>query len=355
MTWTTAAEVEQALEDAIAAMFTQVNAEGQLARGDRLYALTPSYVGGCTKQAAYRAAGTPPSDPELAVSGEHRAALLGTWIHEGFLPALAAVLAKLGGPGPRVEHEITVRCNGLTLTGSTDLWDEWLRLLLDLKTLFIGGVENLVRTGNRPRFRHRLQVGTYALGRQQMSAIDGSPVPEWVAWPYMERTLGKTRVYAEPWTRDYALTVWGRLEEIIDAASDPDTARREARGPGLAAECDGCPWLRRCWGEDAVPEQPGVQAVLARDAAEVEAWCRLWLEQSRQLSELKSARELSEAVITGGGRRPGAYGRAEWWRRNGGEVLDQAAAVQLLSDLGIRVPKKSRKGPLHVTVRSSDS
>lgn len=356
MTWAEGAEVEEALQDAIAAMFATLNRESQLARGDRLYALTPSYVGGCTRQAAHRAAGTEPSDPELAVDGEHRAARMGIWIHSGALPALAAELARIGGGGaPEVEYAVRVLCGGLVLEGSADLWWEQAGLLLDLKTLFISGVENLVRRGDKPRWRHRVQVGTYALGRQQMAAADGGQRPRWVAWPYMERTSGRTRVYVEAWTREFAIEVFTRLEEIQAAAADPDAVRPEADGPGLSAECDGCSWLRRCWGPGAVPGKAGAQASLARTSAAVQRFGEEWLEASRQMREAKTRRDFAGAVIGGGDRKPGVYGDIEWCWQGGGKIPDLDAARQLLADLGFQMPTKEKRPHLAVRRKISDS
>jgi hypothetical protein len=278
-------------------------------------------------------AGTPASD--VPPPEEARQANLGTLEHDGLLPQLAALL-----PGALVEHPVELHAAGLRIPGRLDLWAPG--LLLDLKTV---GEHRLsgVRRAGAAYPEHVVQTRGYALAQHQA----GMPV-RWVASLYLDRADGGEEPMVERFTPAAAVSVIERAEEIVAAAADPDEARRDGRGPGLSFACDGCPWLRRCWGEDARPGVVGAQRILARTDPEVEAALALYVEARERESAAKRDKEFAAAIVDG--KRWGAYGPYQlgWGRPK--EILDQETVRSDYATRGEQVPMMETSPPLIVKV-----
>ncbi|MBO0820045.1 MAG: hypothetical protein J2P26_04260, partial [Nocardiopsaceae bacterium] len=246
------------LDDTFARAHARHQAERAAARDDP-YELSPSTLGGCIRQAAYRLAGTPPTNPEPAVprpGAVSRAALIGTWIHAGMLPVLAESLDAAGLGPATVETPVTTVFGGYTLTGHADLVTP--ELVIDLKTVReykLGRIDrrsDSQRQDGRPDGPvvwpgARWQAGCYALGVHQARIRAGQMPPRWIAWPYLDRSTGEDRICVEPWTPAFGLEVIERFRTLAAHAADPDTAPRNRRGPGLDLDCDACPWRDRAW------------------------------------------------------------------------------------------------------------
>jgi PD-(D/E)XK nuclease superfamily protein len=324
---TEAGELADTLGAAVGAAFCEASA----ARARPAHQLGLSSLGGCRRRAAYALAGTPVSDHPPPREG--RAANLGTWQHEGLLPQLAQVLDGEAC----VEREVVLRAAGLELTGHIDL--DWGPVAIDLKTV---GEHRLAWAADGPFPEHRVQVAGYALAKRQM----GLP-SRWCAWVYMDRASGTVRPHVEEFTTALGLRVVDRVEELARLAAQPDTAPRDERGPGLAYSCDECPWLRRCWGEDATPGEVGVQGqLLGRDAQAVAAALEEYVTARNTISDAKAVQEFARAVFEGS--TPGVYGRWRWSTARAGQETDAAAAAQLLRDNGLGVPVRARAGALSV-------
>lgn len=291
-----------------------------------------SAVGRCRRRNAYALAGTEISDEVLP--GESRAANLGRWEHEGLLPALAKVLP---GEQAEIERTVTLKAAGRRLDGHIDVL--WGPLVADLKTV---GEYRLGRAQDGPFVDHRLQVGAYALAARQ----EGLPV-RWLAWIYLDRASGNERLHVEPFTNKLGLAVVDRITEINGHTSDPDGAPRDGRGPGLDLGCDSCPWLRRCWGDDAAPGETGAQAtLLGRDGEAVMHALAVYADTRNKIKELRDDQEFARAIFTGS--TPGTYGKWRWYQSRDGEELDVSAAVKRLEELGEKLPMRRRAGALQV-------
>lgn len=317
----TAVEVAARLRDAVAGAFAAFTADAQSQRED-LYALTMSGLGGCTRQAAYRLARTPPSE-ELRF-GEMREANIGTMIHLGLLPHLAA---QLGGAE---EVPVVFSTHELVIKGRTDLYVEPLRTVADLKTV---GLSKFGTVGNTVNRAHRLQVGGYASAIVQ----SGQPV-DWIAWIYLDRSGGGDKIIVERFDETLIATVDARLDELTTFAQSPDAAPRDERGPGLSVVCDGCPWLRECWGADAEPGVVGAQRILVHDDEGVEEALRLYDDARARAREADEDKEFARAMFSAS--QPGSYGEWELRWSNPGETDDKDAAVKLLQEAGIPVPQR---------------
>lgn len=284
------------------------------------HGLSMSMLGGCTRRAAYALAGTPttdvpPPDPAWA-------ATLGTWIDEHLLPRLAAY------HGGEHHQKVVLRAGGLEIPGELDLcYDD---VVSDLKTVLEQRLYGVRRYGVYAN--HRIQVIGYAVARAQA----GHTV-RWVTWLYLDRDNGDHEVVTEALTNAAMMEVFARVTEIRAAAQDPDQARRDGRGPGLSRMCDGCPWLRQCWGEDAQPDTIGGQRSLAQGGAPAVAGLLEKLtDASRRRAAADGEYEFYRAAIDG--LDPAEYG--PWtltWGRPGSRV-NAAAAAARLEALGEPVP-----------------
>lgn len=317
----TASQLREVASAAVAQAFVAYTTEAQQARED-LYALTMSGLGNCTRQAAYRLARTPPSEPLRFA--QMREANIGTMMHLGLLPRLAALL------GGQEEIDVVLRVGDLTIKGRTDLYSAALKALLDLKTVGQYKFTALPDVANRA---HRLQVAGYALAAVQ----DGKAV-RFIAWIYVDRSSGAEYVVVEEWTDELVELVEQRCAELVVFAEEPDAAPRDERGPGLSVICDGCPWLRACWGEDAEPGVVGAQRILAYDHDGVAQALALYDKARAAESAAKADKEFARSMFAG--YDTGRYGDFEFGWTSESEVEDKDAAVELLAAAGIPIPKK---------------
>jgi hypothetical protein len=323
------------MEDMTVAAFVDENSRRQADR-DRT-ALTMSGLGGCTRANAYAIAGTPAS--EEARPEEARAALLGSGAHDWFLPALARVIAAKIGAQVDVEQRVTLRAGGLVIPGSLDLaFDD---VVVDLKTVGERKLHGVRRRGE-PYDEHFLQVFGYALARHQA----GHTI-RWVVFLYMDRTTGDVHPVVVPFTNDALLAVVDRATNLRRLAHDPDSAPRDAHGPGKSIACDRCPWLRRCWGPDATPGRTGAQVVAAGDWEGLSYVLQLYADAAALATGAEADKDFAKLAIAA--TRAGTYGDYKITRSRDGEMDDVDAMKDILAAHGIPVPKKRRAGATRVT------
>lgn len=325
----TAEEVAARLKAATAKAFAAESA----GRQRDPHRLGLSHLGGCTRKAVYALSRTPVTDTPPPREG--RAANLGTWEHEGLLPRLAQQL-----PGARVERKVTLRVAGLEIRGSIDLDSlQSLLTVVDLKTVGEHKLHNIRRTSTP--FRHNLiQLVAYALALLQ----EGNP-PRYIAFLYMDRASGDEEVIVLPFTNELALMVIDRVTELRRwAEEDPDAAPREERGPGLSFACDECHWLKRCWGDEAVPGRTGPQSVRT-DPEVIEALADY--DDARARAN-KAEKDKEWAVARLEKVRYGTYGPWRYGRDRDGESVDLKRAVERLKALGQPVPMKGKRGSIRI-------
>lgn len=327
------------LQDVIAETFTAENSRRQEDRDPT--ALTMSGLGGCTRRNAYALARTPPSDVHPAEQA--RQALLGSAHHDWLLPAMARVItARLGVPVD-VEKRVVLSAAGVDIVGHLDF--AYARIVGDLKTAReyrLAGVRRRDARGEGAYTEHHVQVGGYALAELQA----GRPV-ELIAFLYMDRSTGEVYPLVERFDNGYALAVIDRVETIYRFADcDPDTAPREARGPGLSPACDRCPWLRRCWGPDAVPGETGPQTQLADDPAGLEQILELAYTAAGVAGAARSDRDFAKLVLSR--TSDGVHGPYRLTRSKDTSEVDVAAMQDILVARGIDIPRKPRAGAMRV-------
>lgn len=343
MTTTTAAagpateqEVATRLRAATVGAFQDASAERQRDP----YHVGISALGRCTRANAYALSRTPVSDEPPPEEG--RAANLGTWEHEGLLPRIAR---RLGDA--QTEVPVVLRAAGLQLEGHIDL--DWSPAgPVDLKTVGEHRLAGVRRTGIAYA-DHRVQIGGYALARLQA----GRRTP-FLAWHYLDRATGDEQVLVSRFTNADALAVIDRVQTLVNFAEEPDTAPRDERGPGLSFACDACPWLRRCWGEEAEPGVTGAQSILVRnDADVVEALLAYDTARAQETAAAKVKKDMEARLER---TRFSTYGPVpdrpelgiKYTRGKSYDATDGKAAAARLRELGETVPTSRRRGQLQI-------
>jgi hypothetical protein len=332
------ADVRARVEARVGAAFRTQNTRRQAHRD--VHTLTMSGLGGCLRWAAYTMAGIPRSEPWTPE--EAREAMLGTIIHEFLLPSMAELV-----PGALVELPVVLAAAGLRITGTLDwIWvdpDTGDAEVGDLKTVREWKLNGVVRYGAFEE--NRLQVFGYALAAAQA----GYRV-RWLWWLYLDRSTGQVYVVVEEFTAEKAYAVVQRLTAIKhSAAGNPDAAPREARGPGFSPVCDRCPWLRRCWGDDARPGQRGPQKQLAATTAGIVAAVRGLFMASGASSNAEQDKDFFKFVLKD--VPDGPYGDFVLKRRRSGKTLDQAESKARMEAAGIDVPEREKEKSMHVSAR----
>lgn len=323
------AEVTDAAVQRLDAAYSGALKAMSAARARPASALSLSGLGRCTRRAAYALAGTPPSDQHPV--REQRAANLGTILHDTMVPALAAQL------GATFELPVLLKAAGLVLPGRYDVYDLDHADLIDLKSVGEHRLSTVRRFGV---FReHRVQGMAYALALYQA----GLPVRT-VTFLYVDRARGDHETISLAFTRANALKVLDRVAELKFASANPDEAvrdpdgRRKRIGPGWSFECDDCPFLRRCWGPDAVPGKRDIAAHRPVNDAEVEAACAALVRARDAMNEAKLTMDFHRTRL--GRATPNTYGMYKVSPDAGSLRPDQQAMTARLEELGEEVPRK---------------
>ncbi len=209
-------------------------------------------------------------------------------------------------------------------------------VLFDLKTVREWKLHGVRRRGMVDE--HRVQTTGYAVAEHQA----GRKI-RWIVALYMDRSTGEVHATLEPFTVSGGLEVIRRVETIKRFAdTNPDAAPREARGPGVSLACDRCPWLKRCWGSDAQPGEPGPQTAIAQSPAGLVEILKLAYDAAGVTSAATADKEFAKLVLCE--TKPATYGPFELKRGAAGDTPDTEAMRKILDGLGIPIPMKSRAG-----------
>ncbi|WP_330306257.1 MULTISPECIES: PD-(D/E)XK nuclease family protein [unclassified Streptomyces] len=302
----------------------------------------------CERRAAYIVAGTAPTD-----ESEKRAAILGTYIHEGLLGAArseyrwlveravaddtikghidavqldAATAARVPArhrPNVPAQHGVTVED---VKTKSTFLWDKVRRYgptEAELRQVYLYA-DLLCTTGFEDvrGQRYLAKLGPLEVARIRFRFVNrdnGEEHVEEFAFDPMEATRARW------WVQ--------RVREL----NSPEEGRRDFDGPGVDAICDHCPFMTACWG---MPKQPGtpVQTVLIHNDADRAQALADYVRGHELETEGKKIKKLARAKIDTS--PAGAYGANELWWGGGNPKwdIDVEAMVDVHDEAGIPVP-----------------
>lgn len=319
-------------------MAFRVDTKRRQEQGNRsAHRLSMSGIGRCQKWAAYTLAGTPVSEEPFEEEG--REAAIGTWIHLCLLPLMRELT-----PGSLIELPVILKAAGLEIKGTLDwLWvaEDGFAEVGDLKTVREWKLNRIDRNGVFED--HEYQVWAYALAAAQL----GYKV-RWVWWLYLDRSTGQVRVKVEEFTNERAFAVLQRVTLIKHRAeTDPDAAKREGRGPGLDPMCDGCPWLRRCWGPTAKRGVKGAQSHLSLSIEGIVEALGLLHRSNGIKSQAEKDAEFARLVLAEVAAGP--YRQYVLKLRPMGKALDQRRSRAKLEALGQTVPMIDRGTAISVS------
>ncbi|MFE2578847.1 hypothetical protein [Streptomyces sp. NPDC059378] len=302
----------------------------------------------CERRAAYIVAGTAPSDKT-----DKRAAILGTYIHEGLLGAARSeyrwLVERAVSDGTIKGHIDAVQLDEATAarvparhrplvpaetavtiedvkTKSTFLWDKVRRYgpsEAELRQVYL--YADLLRTAGFEDIP----------GQRYLAKLGPLPV-ERIRFRFVNRDNGEEHIEEFPFDPTEATRARWWVQRVLELAN-PQAARRDFDGPGLDAICDHCQFMTACWG---LPKQPGapVQTVLIRDDADRAQALADYVRGHELETEGKKIKKLARATLDTS--PPGAYGANElaWGGGNPKWTVDVEAMVDLHEVAAIPVP-----------------
>lgn len=302
-----------------------------------------SSTGRCRRQAGYGFHGAP-VDEGYERSGSI-AAWVGTAVHTAFLPVLRKLLAPA-----RIELATQWRPDELPpIVGHVDLYRRRSQLALDLKTVSRHQLDKVRRGGARERDLLQLHANAASL------TAEGKPCTR-VALLYVctETSMDRSDAMGVLYVQDVdpeltaEAVAWWRE---VSTSSSPEQLPRDERGPGLSFSCDSCPFLRSCWGADAVPGQIGPQRVLAVENDAVASALQLlddaqtrYTAAGREQRKAESDKDFAASILAGTPEGPYKSSSGELYElkwKAGSSRLDQKAAVELLAQLNVGAPYKT--------------
>ncbi|MFB7329088.1 PD-(D/E)XK nuclease family protein [Streptomyces sp. NPDC056190] len=302
----------------------------------------------CERRAAYILAETAPTDET-----DKRAAILGTYIHEGLL---GAARSEYGWLVERAVADDTIKghidavqldadtaarvparhrpkvaaAGGVTVedvkTKTTFLWDKVRRYgpsQAELRQVYL--YADLLRTTGFQNVR----------GQRYLAKLGPLEVAR-IRFRFVNRDNGEEHVQEFPFDPMEATRARWWVQRVRELNS-PEEARRDFDGPGLDAICDHCPFMTACWG---LPERSGtpVQTVLIHDDADRARTLADYVRGHELETEGKKIKALARKKIATS--PAGAYGRNElaWGGENPKWDLDVEAMVDLHEEADIPVP-----------------
>jgi hypothetical protein len=298
-------------------------------------------------------AGVKPTDEP----GEKRAAILGTWMHKGILDALKreyGIVPEVKLSSPLVDGN----ADALALpTGDAPA------VLSDVKTVSTFLFDRRVEAG--PPIEHLYQTHVYAwmlreghipavsLRRLERAGWHEGVVPvERIELIYVCRDNGKEWRHSQDYDPSITAEALTWLADVYEVALDgdgPDALPRDYNGPGLAVQCDGCPFRTECWGEQ--PEPPVMwQANAVHTDEDAEAALADYLDAAAAEKDAKARKEKARAMLTGSDA--GQYGgyMLTWRETSGRRSLDQEAVKETFKQAGLEVPYKIGLPSLTISV-----
>ncbi|GAA1353482.1 PD-(D/E)XK nuclease family protein [Streptomyces beijiangensis] len=293
----------------------------------------------CERRAVYRLHGIEPTD-----TSDKRAAIIGTYLHEGLLEAARReygwlVETKVAGAQVRgsidavqldeitaarlpVRHRPVVAAPVVTVedikTKSSRIWDRVLRYgasEAELRQAYL--YADLLRTvgwQNRPGQRYLAKLGPLEVGA--------------IRFRFINRDSGEE--YVQEFAFDPAEATRARWwVQRIHEHESPEVAPRTFDGPGLDAICDYCPFRSACWGEPRTPGAP-VQTVLVHDDADRAAALADYVRGHELETSGKKLKAKARAMLDDSA--PGVYGANEL-RWTGGNPATPKPDVEAMVDV----------------------
>ncbi|MFI0912438.1 PD-(D/E)XK nuclease family protein [Streptomyces abikoensis] len=302
----------------------------------------------CQRRAGYVVHQVPPTDKP-----DTRAAILGTYIHEGLLQSARS---EFGWLVERVVSDERIRghidvvqldeetasrlpkrhrpvepADVLTVedvkTKSSRVWDRVLRYgPTDAEVRQVLLYADLLRTtgfADVPGQRYLHRIGPLNVGR--------------IRFRFVCRDTGEEHVDEfpfDPWLADQAR--WW-VDRVLEADS-PEELRRDHDGPGLPTKtlCDFCPWASACWPGTA-PGRP-VQTMLVHDDQDRSQLLAAYVRDRERISAARKRQEVRRAMLDDS--PAGVYGknRLAWTGGNDAQEPDVQALIDKFDEAELAVP-----------------
>ncbi|MFJ4412959.1 hypothetical protein [Streptomyces sp. NPDC088925] len=306
----------------------------------------------CERRAAYILAGTERTDPS-----DKRAAILGTYAHEGLLRSARRrygwlIETKVGDDLIRghidavhldeqtarrlpkrlrpVEPADVVTVEDVK-TKSTYLWDRVVRY---------GATEAELRQAYLYAYLLRTVGWRDVWGQKPLARLGAVDVRR-IRFRFVNRDNGEEHIQ----TFDYDEVEGARARWWVERVSEldgPDDAERTFNGPGLSYICDNCPFRSACWG---TPNPPGAapQTILIHDDADRARALEEYVRGHALETEGKALKKLARAKMDGSAE--GVYGANELvWsggREVAEEVPDRERMLDTFVELGVEYPERT--------------
>lgn len=333
---TTAAPTQQGYSDLDGAthdLWAAANGVDRRRARSRQVSIGASDVGECRRRTAYRVHRTPTTDDP----GDKRMAILGTWIHAGYLGVM------------RQEYGAVTEVKLATekLQSSADAYYPDAYLVEDGKTVAYSLDRQRIYG---PRVPQLFQVHIYGdllrrglLSPRERRLTGPQPVTD-VRVRFICRANGDEHVHQQPYDPEITARAWAWLDSVL-ATERPEDAPRDLPGPGLSAICDSCPFRSQCW-PDQGDQAP--QSILVRDDADVAAALADYERARIEEAEAKEQKAYARARLDGAA--PGVYG--DWalsWGGGakpagaGGTEPDVAEMIALLEAANVEIPRRAKR------------
>lgn len=302
----------------------------------------------CERRAAYVLFGVTPSD-----WSEKRAAILGTYIHEGLL---GAARTEYGWLVERAVADDTIRghIDAVQLDEETaarvparhrpKVPAEHGVIVEDVKTKSTYLWEKVRRYG--PSAAELRQVYTYAdllrtvgfedvRGQRYLAKLGPLEVAR-IRFRFVNRDNGEEHIEEFDFDPNEATRARWWVQRVRELKS-PEEGRRDFDGPGVDAICDHCPFMTACWG---LPQQPGaaVQTVLIHNDADRAQALADYVRGHELELQGKAMKKLARKKVDLSAA--GVYGANELVWLGGNDVWsgDLQAMVDLHESAGLTVP-----------------
>lgn len=203
---------------------------GKSSPRSRQRAIGPSEVGApCIRRMAYRLLETEPTnEPDIWL------AQIGTWVHAGIAKVYEDINASLEEPRYLIEQKVQVTKD---LSGSVDLYDKQLKMVLDWKVVGDTSLKKYKKDG--PSNQYRVQAHLYGMGLFN----EGYDVDD-VAIVFLPRggNLRQMHIWSEPFDPFIAMEgieKMRRTREVIEMAGSEALSEM----PTDASLCHYCPYF----------------------------------------------------------------------------------------------------------------
>ncbi|MFE3182732.1 hypothetical protein ACFXKR_17950 [Streptomyces violascens] len=300
----------------------------------------------CSRRAGYILAGA-----ERTNAGDKRAAILGTYIHQGLLEDARReygwLIERTVADGTLRGHIDVVQLDAATAARlpkrHRPLEPAEAVTVEDVKTKSSRAWDRVVRFG--PTAAEMRQVLLYAdllrtvgfcdvPGQRYLHRLGPIDVQR-IRFRFVCRDTGEEHIQEFAFDEWLAAEARWWVDRVVEADS-PEELRRDHDGPGLSVICDNCPFVKTCW-PGVGPGQPA-QTILIHDDEDRARALADYVRAHERYREARRVKEKARAMLDDS--PAGIYGdnHLGWGGGNDKEETDVVAMVERFEDADLVVP-----------------